>query len=90
MRKDVRDWQEDAVCFSIPGFTELRTPAQREVCTKCPVIDQCLRYGLQSDAKNADDLPTTQTAAMGWPVYGGLTVLERVALAKTQTEATAA
>lgn len=83
------DWHEDAVCADIKGFTELRIPAQREVCERCPVVAQCLREGMKHDADIAEYLPTTRTAAAGWPVYGGKTVLERMHIARTQQETAA-
>jgi hypothetical protein len=74
------EWQDDAACAGMNDFTQLRTPAQREICEDCPVINQCLRDALKWDAQHIDELPTSPTYAAGWPVYGGKTVLERMYL----------
>lgn len=65
------NWKDDALCaqtdpelfFPHPGENGKRA---KEICARCPVIDECLAYGLQINDQHA--------------IYGGLTVRERRAL----------
>jgi WhiB family redox-sensing transcriptional regulator len=77
--RDAVDWQERAVCRGMDTATFYAREGQRaaslreherrakEICSGCPVIQECLDYAL--------------AAREPWGVWGGMTVDERNALA---------
>lgn len=40
------DWQQDALCGDDIAFATLSTNEKKEYCLDCPVVDDCLDYGI--------------------------------------------
>lgn len=68
-------WRRQAVCRSNPTFDTYLVEEQKEMCSHCPVIQECLNFALEHE------LPTS-TSAVSWPVYGGLDGEERQVILK--------
>lgn len=88
MQKQTLDdlsWDADAMCFGhsalqlnpdlFYGFCPEDVATAKEICAECPVIDDCLVFGLGSAALRIN------------MIYGGYTLQERLDIAQQKNTA---
>jgi hypothetical protein len=89
-KKVLFEWQEKAKCsYDLKWWDQASEKEQKEYCRGtgrgdpgCPVINQCLMFALQIEEDERP--PSTQNQQEGWPVYGGMSVAERLLMIKTK------